>query len=115
MSELDTLEKCTPMLETALEDPERELVHYLTEKCFITNQVRDSVLDALSPLDASQKAGALVKGIKNRVKQDPESYHVLMKRFMEGGEQYRPIVTVLEKEYRRQEVQGYCWPMVARI
>jgi hypothetical protein len=56
----------------------------------------------------SPKAGALVKGIKNRVNLDPESHHVLLERFKGGGERYRPIVTVLEEEYRKQEAQDYC-------
>lgn len=104
--ELNTLEKCTSQLETALRGLERELVHFLKDECFILEDVRDDVLDARSMLDKADKAGELVKWIKNRVKQDPESYYTLVDRLKQGGKLYAPIVRKLEEEHRRQETQG---------
>lgn len=110
-AELRTLEKCTPQLETALKGLERNLVHFLKDECFILDDVRDCILDARSILDKAEKAGELVKWIKNRVKLDPESYHILVNRFKQGGNLYRPIVRKLEEEYRRQQLigEGYMW------
>ena len=86
---------------------ERDLVHFLTKEGFIVNAVRDKVLDPCSSLDDAEKAGELVKRIKNRVKQDPQSYHDLICRLKEGGNHYRPIVKALEEEYASHVTKGH--------
>ena len=87
---------------------ERDLVHFLTTEGFIVEAVRDDkVLNPCSSLDDAEKAGELVKWIKKRVKQDPQSYHVLICRLKEGGNLYRPIVNTLEEEYSSHVTKGH--------
>ena len=90
---------------------ERDLVHFLTTEGFIIEAVRNEVLDPCSSLDEAEKAGELVKRIKNRVKQDPQSYDILICQLKEGGNHYRPIVKTLEEEYASHVTKGlyvYC-------
>lgn len=105
--ELRTIDKCTSQLETALAAAgiERSIVHFLKDECFISNEVREKILDP-SSLSESEKAWELVRRIVNRVKQDPQSYHTLVNRLKQGGNLYRPIIKKLEEEYARQETQG---------
>ena len=98
--ELKTLEKCTSQLEKALIVLDRELVHFLKEECFIPGDVRDDVLEARSMLARGQKAGELVKWIKHRVEQDPESYYVLVDRLKKEDKLYKPILKTLDEEHR---------------
>ena len=98
--ELKTLEKCTLQLEKALLGLDRELVHFLKEECFILGNVRDEVLEARSMVPNAQKAGELVKWIKNRVQQDPESYYVLVDRLKKDDKLYKPILNTLDEEHR---------------
>jgi hypothetical protein len=102
MSELKTLEKCTPQLETAFKEVERDLVHFLLDECFISSDVHDEVLEPRTLLNKSEKAGKLVKSIKNRVKQDPSSYHTLIDELKRRGRRCDPIVKILEEEYNKQ-------------
>jgi septal ring factor EnvC (AmiA/AmiB activator) len=101
MSELKTLEKCTQQLETALKEVERDLVHVLLKECLISSDVHEDVLEPRTSLNNSEKAGELVKSIKNRVKQDPSSYHTLIDELKRRGRRYEPIVKILEEEYNK--------------
>lgn len=96
--ELKAIKKYTPELEIALSGLERDLVHFLAQKGFISDEVSERVLDSRSFATEEEKAGLLVKGIKRRVKLDANSFHTLLNRFRESGNLYRPILTKLEKE-----------------
>ncbi len=111
--ELKTLKKCTPQLETALLGLDSTLVHFLYGEGFFTDDVRDKILNPATLLSEADKAIELVKWIRNRVKQDKKSYHVLVWRFKQLGKLYQPIVAVLEAEYdssaRMQDQEGECY------
>ena len=104
--ELRTLKACTPQLETALKGLDSGLVHFLNHNSFITDNVMDKVRNPVTMLNEADKAWELVKWIKNRVKQDPPSYHVLLGRLKQSGNLYKSIVKILEAEYAKQNAQG---------
>lgn len=109
---LRTVEKCCSDLETALKVKDRDLVHYLHQEGFYSGNICEKILDPR--IDDAEKAGEMVKWIKNRVKQEPESYDTLVDRLKQGGNLYQPIVGKLEQEYTRQE-QGQCMYLVITI
>ena len=100
-----TVELCTIQLETALLGLERDLVHFLCQYSFISGKVRDKVLNPVSVLSEEEKAGEVVRWIKNRIKEDPASYHVLMVKLQQCGNRYQPIINRLETT-RQQLPQG---------
>ena len=102
--EFKTVKKCTVPLETALKGLDRNMVDFLYQNSFITDDICDQVLSAKSSLSVADKVYELVKGIKNRVKQDKESYLVLVNWLTEGGAMYKPIVNTVAEEYQRQLV-----------
>ena len=89
-------------LETALKGLDRNMVDFLYQNGFITDDVCDQVLNPVTLLSAADKARELVKGIKNRVKQDKRSYFVLVRCLTQGGVLYQSIVTTLAEEYHKQ-------------
>lgn len=93
--ELETVRKYTSHLETALKGLDRKLVHFLRDEGFITDEVHDDVLNPRSMLTEAQRAGELVKWIRNRVKLDPSSFHVLLHCFKQSGSLYEPTVDKL--------------------
>ena len=97
--ELEAVRKCTSHLETALKVLDREFVHFLRDEGFITDNVHDDILTPRSMLTEAERAGELVKWIKNRVKQDPKSFHLLLQHFRRRGALYKPIVNELSAEY----------------
>ena len=97
--ELTTVSKCSPQLETALARLDRDLVHFLKDKGFITQDVCDDVLDPRSMLSTTQKAHELVTGIRRQVELGPGSYHTLVDRLRAGGALYSGIVKILDEEY----------------
>jgi endonuclease III-like uncharacterized protein len=99
--ELSTLENCTTLLETALVGPERELVHFLKQENFISDDVRNKILNPVSVLGEEDKAGELVKWIRLRVKQDRTSYRKFVEGLKRFGGRYHPIVCTLEGEFMR--------------
>ena len=98
--ELEAVRKCTPDLETALKVPDRNLVHFLEYEGFFSDDVHDDILNPRSMLTEMERAGELVKWIKNRVKQDPGSFHILLHCFKQSVALYKPIVNKLSAEYR---------------
>ena len=104
--ELRTLKACTLQLQTALEVLDSQLVYFLHHSDFITDYVMEEVLGPPTVLTEAHKARELVRWIKNRVKQDPPSYHVLLGELKQSGNLYKPIVKILEAEYARQNPQG---------
>ena len=101
--EFKTVKKCIVPLETALKGLDRNMVDFLYQNGFITDDVYDQVRSAKTLLSPADKAYELVKGIKNRVKQDKESYLLLVNWLTEGA-MYQPIVNTLTEEYQRQLV-----------
>lgn len=99
--ELETLENCTSQLETALKLLDRTLVHLLREKGFITDEVRDEILDSRSMLTKTEKAGELVKLMKDKVKIDPSLFIILLQCFKQISVVYDCIVKILEDEYNK--------------
>ena len=106
-AEFMTVEHCTVPLETALSDLERELVHFLCQNDFISDDVRDKVLNPVSVLSKKEKTVEVVRWIKKKVMRDPESYHVLMRKLQQGGRRYQPIIIKLEAT-RLQVARGQC-------
>ena len=103
--EFKTVRRCTVALETALKGLDRNMVDFLYQNDFITDDVCDQVLNRVTLLSAADKAHELVKGIKNRVNQDKRSYFVLVGGLTQGGVLYQPIVTTLAEGYQRQLVE----------
>ena len=103
--EFKTVRRCTVALETALKGLDRNMVDFLYQNGFTTDDVCDQVLNRVTLLSAADKAHEVVKGIKNRVKQDKRSYFVLVGGLTQGGVPYQPIVTTLAEEYQRQLVE----------
>ena len=103
--EFKTVRRCTIALETALKGLDRNMVDFLYQNGFITDDVCDQVLSRVTLLSVADKAHELVKGIRNRVKQDKWSYFVLVSGLTQGGVLYQPIVTTLAEQYQRQQEQ----------
>ena len=70
-------------------------MHFLRDEGFVTDNVHDDILTPRSTLTEAERAGELVKWIKNRVKQDPRSFHLLLNYFRQRGALYKPIVSEL--------------------
>ena len=102
--ELQTLKTCTPQLETLLKHPERDLVHFLSQKSLISESVQEDVLNPRSMLTERQKAGMLVDGIKDAVSLDKELYYILLRYFEGKGAHYKPVVETLTKTLSEAEV-----------
>ena len=109
------MKKCTVPLETALKGLDRNIVDFLYQNSFITDDTCDQVLSAKSSLSVADKVYELVKGIKNRVKQDKESYIVLVNWLTEGGAMYKPIVNTLAEQYQRQLVPEQATSVLASV
>ena len=103
--EFKTVRRCTVALETALKGLDRNLVDFLYQNGFITEDVCDQVLNRVTLLSNADKAQELIKGIKNQVKQDKRNYFVLVGGLTQGGVLYKPILKVLDEEYQRQLVK----------
>ena len=103
--EFKTVKRCTVALETALKGLDRNMVDFLNQNGFITDDVCDQVLSTKTLLSPADKAYGLVKGIRNRVMQDKESYFVLVGGLTQGGVLYKPIVTMLAEAYQKQVEQ----------
>ncbi len=65
--------------------------------------VYEDVNNPKSLLSASEKAGLLVTGIKNKVKLNPKNYHKLLEYFHKDQRMYGDIADILDKEYHRQQ------------
>lgn len=103
--ELKTIEKCSSDLEIALKVPDRTLVHSLCNEGFYSDEICDKILDPCS--NETERSGELVKWIKNRIKQEPESYRTFVSHLKQGGKLYQPIVRKLEQECTRQQQGQY--------
>ena len=114
-AEFKTVKKCTVRLEAALKGMDRNMVDFLYQNGFITDDTSDQVLSAKSTLSVADKVYELVKGIKNRVKQDKESYLVLVNWLSQGGVLYQPIVNTLTEEYQRQQQVASTVPAILDI
>ncbi len=98
MSEYKTILQCTEELEAALES-DKAILNFLNREFFIKPSIYEDVNNPKSLLSASEKAGLLVTGIKNKVKLNPNNYHKLMRYFHQDRGMYGDI---LDKEYRKQ-------------
>lgn len=97
--ELRTVQKCIPVLESALIGLERNFVHFLHAEGFLSDNVHDEILNPRSMLSESDKTGEVVRQIVRRVKLDPQCYHTLLYSFKSRGNIYRPIVNKMEFEF----------------
>ena len=100
-TEFKTVKRCTRPLETALKGLDSNMVDFLYQNGFIPDDNYDQIRSAKTLLSPADKAYELVKGIKNRVKQDKGSYIVLVGGLTQGGVLYQPIVNTLTEEYQR--------------
>ena len=101
-TELITIKKCLGELETALKGLDRDLVYFLYQQGFLTDDTLDEILKPKSTWTGAEKAGELVKSIKHGVEQDQQRYHSLVD-WLKEREHFRPIVRVLEGEYCKQQ------------
>ncbi len=101
MSEYRTIIHCTEELETALLS-DRAILLFLKGEGFIEPNVYDDVTNPKSLLSASEKAGLLVTGIKNKVDLNPKNYHKLMRHFHQDRRMYGDIADIMDKEYLKQ-------------
>ncbi len=101
MSEYRTIIHCTEELESALLS-DRAILLFLVGEGFIEPNVYDDVTNPKSLLSASEKAGLLVTGIKDKVKLNPKNYHQLMRYFHQNRRMYGDIADILDKEYLKQ-------------
>ena len=92
------LKNCRDQLECALKPVERKAVNFLSGKGFITDEVRDDVLNPRSMLTEHQKAGQLVDGIVRKVNLDPQSYQSFLDFLRESGKYHEGIVRILDSE-----------------
>lgn len=91
------IQKCSSDLEKALVSCERELVYFLCNEGFINKEVCDDVLSGRCTLSSAQKAGELVKGIRDTVLVNPEHYSKLVEHLKdEGGDRYQAILKKLD-------------------
>lgn len=101
-AEFKTVKKCALSLQKALKGLENKVNIFLNEKGFITDDVYSQVLNVKTVLSVTDKTLMLVEGIKDRVDQDKDSYHILVRGLTQGGVHYAPIVKKLHEEYQRQ-------------
>ena len=101
--EYRTVVSCAKPLEIALRSADRDIVHFLHQEGFVTQEVHDEVLNPRSMWTTHQKAGELLTGIRNKVELSAQSYHTLLKHLCQGGKQYEGIVSKLDEEYSWQE------------
>jgi hypothetical protein len=96
--ELELVTQCTSDLETALWQLDKDLVHFMRDEGFILDATHDEILAPQSMMTDAQRAGDLVKCIRNRVKQDSASFHLLLRYFKKRGAFYEPVVKKLTAE-----------------
>ncbi len=101
MSEYITLVNCTAKLVIALRS-DTSILHYLDREGFIKPNIYEDVNNPKSMLSASEKAGLLVSGIKDKVELNPKNYHKLMRHFHQDRRLYGDIADILDEEYRKQ-------------
>ena len=104
--EYRTVVSCTKPLETALRALDRDMVHFLHQEGFITQEVHDDVMNPRSMLNSHQKAGELVTGIRNKVELSAQNYHTLVHHLRQSGKQCESLVGILDSEYSRQQQAG---------
>jgi hypothetical protein len=97
--ELKAVRKCASHLEAALMVPNRDLVHFLRDQGFVSDEVHDKVLTPHIMWSEVEKSGELVKWITNRIKMDCTSFHILLHRLKQSGVLFEPTVTKLIAEY----------------
>ncbi len=100
-SEYKTLLQCTKKLEIALKS-DRNILNFLNLEGFIKPSIYEDVNNPKSLLSASEKAGLLVTGIKDKVELNPKNYHKLMRHFHQDRRMYGDIADILDEEYRKQ-------------
>ena len=100
--EFKTVVSCAGKLEIALRSTDRDIVHFLHQEGFITQEMQDDILCPRSMLSNHQKAGELVTAIRNEVQLSAQKYHTLVNHLRQNGKQYGSIVNILDEEYRRQ-------------
>lgn len=103
--ELDTVWECISGLEEAVLQRDHELVHFLKMNDFINEREYDDIRDPQSMLSESEKSLKIVKWIRCRVKQDPNSYYTLVSYLSTHG-CFKPIVKRLEST--RTALQQKC-------
>ena len=115
--EYRTVVSCIKQLETALFRSDRDVVHFLNQEGFITQEVHDDVLNPRSMLTDHQKAGELVSWIRMKVELSAQNYHALVKHLGQSGKHYESIVDILDNEYsrQRQEIKVGKWFFVSYI
>ena len=95
-AELNIIVSCTTELKSALRGVDSDLVHFLRDEEFISEEVHDHILNSGS------KVEDLVMLIRSRVEQDPMCYHVLVQYFAANVESYQAILRTLGAAYITQ-------------
>jgi hypothetical protein len=97
--ELKAVRKCASHLEAALKVTNRELIHFLRDEGFLSDEVHDEVLNPYTMLSDTQKSGELVRWITHRIKMDHTSFHILL-HHLKQNVLFEPTVSKLKAEYR---------------
>ena len=95
------MKRCIKPLEIALRAFDAEVVHFLHQEGFITQEVHDDVLSPRSMLNGHQKSRELVTGIRNKVELSAQSYHTLVHHLRQSGKQHANLVGILDREYNQ--------------
>ena len=94
-----TLVNCTVKLVIALRSDD-SILHYLNKEGFIKPNIYEDVRNPKSMLSASEKAGLLVTGIKDKVELNRKNYHKFVNHLRQNIRLYGDIVEILDNEYR---------------
>ena len=99
-----TIVNCTAKLVIALRS-DASILHYLDREGFIKPNIYEDVNNPKSLLSASEKAGLLVTGIKDKVELNPKKYHKFVDHLRQNMRMYDDIVEILDNEYNSQSVR----------
>ncbi len=101
--EYTVIKNCTSILENALKE-NRDIVHFLERKNFITEDTHDYVLGATCPLTPLQKSWVLVKKIRDKVKINTQNFYILLEEFKCCKDYYLELIAKLELEMENQNI-----------
>lgn len=102
--EYKTIVSCAKQLEIAFSSLDRNLVHFLNQEGFITQEVCDDILNPRSTLTNREKAGELVTGIRKKVELSAPKYHSFLNYLCQRGKQYEDIVNILAKRLSEEGI-----------
>ena len=97
--------KCSWKLEIALKS-DRDIVLFLLQQGFITQEHYDEVSNPKSNLTEAEKVSMLVTAIRNRVELNPRNYYKMVDHLRQNRIRYGDIVEILDQEYHGSTSPG---------